>query len=98
MNWVFYDGTFNGGGTEYRLLFQRSGYSGEIGTAVADTAWALVTRTAANEWTVEPRGSGSCDTGFDYNAAVVSLPMKGKGGYTYLGTEALPFKLTLTAQ
>jgi hypothetical protein len=98
MNWVIYDGTFNGGGTEYRLLFQRSGYSGEIGTAVEQTAWALVTRTAANEWTVEPRACGGMSV--DDNAVIVSLPMKGKGGYTYVGEspEALPFRLTLTAQ
>lgn len=93
MNWVIKDGALN---TEYRLLFQRSGYPDEIGDAVAETAWALVTKTSQGKWTVEPRACGGMSV--DDDAVIVSLPMKGKGDYTYWGTEALPFKLTLTAK
>jgi len=51
---------------------------------------------------VEPR---ACDpapdgrsVGADYEAALMSLPNRGKANVTSYGTETMPFKLTLRAQ
>jgi len=94
MNWVFRDAT-----DEYKLLFQRDG-GGSLADVTA-SAWAVVTRVDAGTWSLEPR---ACDNpsegrigGADYMAALMSLPNRGKADVTSYGTEAMPFRLTLTA-
>lgn len=91
MNWVFRNGA-----REYRLLYQRSGYPGAID--VSNSAFAFVTRTDADTWTIEPRGVADCADGNDLEATVISVPTRGKVVYTDHGAEALPFRLTLARQ
>ena len=93
MNWVFRDAA-----NEYKLLFQRDG-----GGPLADvdaSAWAVVTRVDEDTWSLEPR---ACDAppdgrfaGADYEAALMSLPNRGKADVTAYGIEAMPFRLTLS--
>jgi len=87
MNWVVWDAT-----TGYTLLFQRDGAAPEADEAAS--AWALVKRVDDDTWTLEPRSCGG--SGTDDLAAVVSAPNRGKVTYTFYGTLAMPFKLTLT--